>query len=69
MVTYEKLEDGIDKWYTYDNMGQVTSVKVKKGEGTEETINTSYRYEDVSIYRGKGNDTQSVNNAYVINET
>ena len=69
MVTYEKLEDGIEKWYTYDNMGQVTSTKVKKGEDLEETITTTYRYEDVDIYRGKGSDTVSVNNAYVVKET
>lgn len=68
MVTYEKLEDGIEKWYTYDSMGRVTNTKIKKGD-SEENINTTYRYQDVSIYQGKGNDTVSVNNAYVTKQT
>ena len=30
MIAYEKLENGIEKWYTYDNMGRVVSTRVKK---------------------------------------
>ena len=68
-VTHEVLEDGIEKSYTYNNMGQVTSVTVRKGDGQEETVNTTYRYQDVEIYQGKGNDTVTVKNAYVTKET
>ncbi len=64
MVTYEKLEDGIEKRYTYDSMGRVTNTRISKGD-SQESIDTTYRYQDVSIYRGKGDDTVSVNNAYV----
>ena len=68
-MTHEVLEDGIEKSYTYNNMGQVTSVTVRKGDGQEETVNTTYRYQDVEIYQGKGNDTVTVKNAYVTKET
>ena len=64
MIAYEKLENGIEKWYTYDNMGRVVSTRVKK-DTIDETINTTYRYEDVNIYQGKGTETVTINNAYV----
>ena len=68
MVTYEKLEDGIEKWYTYDNMGRVTDTRVKKGSDMDETIHTSYRYQDIQVYQGKGSDTVPVKNAYITRE-
>ena len=68
MVTYEKLEDGIEKWYTYDNMGRVTATRVKKGSDMDETIHTSYRYQDIQVYQGKGSVTVPVENAYITRE-
>ncbi|MBR3599146.1 MAG: RHS repeat protein, partial [Lachnospiraceae bacterium] len=68
MITYEKLADGTEKWYTYDDMYRVTSTRVKKG-GSEETITTTYGYEDVDIYQGKGTNTVAVNNAYVTTQS
>lgn len=68
MLTYEKLADGTEKWYTYDNMYQIVSIRVKKGD-TEETIHTSYSYQDVDVYQGKGNDTITVRNAYVTEQS
>ena len=68
MVTYEKLEDGIEKWYTYDNMGRVTATRVKKGSDMDETIHTSYRYQDIQVYQGKGSVTVPVKNAYITRE-
>ena len=63
LVTYEKLEDGIEKTYTYDNMQRVTATKIKKGS-IEQTVNTAYSYEDISVYKGKGAGTVSVKKAY-----
>ena len=68
MVIYEKLEDGIEKWYTYDNMGRVTATRVKKGSDMDETIHTSYRYQDIQVYQGKGSVTVPVKNAYITRE-
>ena len=65
MITYEKLADGIEKWYTYDNMGRLLTTRVKSGTDIDETINTTYRYEDIAVYQGKGNETVSIDNAYV----
>lgn len=64
MVTYEKTEEGIENWYTYDNMQRVISVRSKKGD-LDEVVNTSYRYEDVDVYCGKGSSTVHVDKAYV----
>ncbi len=68
LVTYEKVEDGTEKYYTYDNMNRVIETRVKKGD-IDKTIYTSYRYEDVYIYLGKGNETKLVENAYVTKES
>ncbi len=63
LVTYEKLEDGIEKWYTYDSMQRVTATKIKKGS-IEQTVDTAYSYEDITVHKGKGAGTVSVKKAY-----
>ncbi len=66
LVTYEKLEDGIKKWYTYDNMQRVVAVKINKGnsDSTAQTVTTTYSYEDIEVFCGKGDETVTVKNAY-----
>lgn len=67
-VTIETAEDGTVTEYTYDDMDRVVTRTVQKGNFSK-TWNTSYSYEDVTIFTGKGTQTKTVENAFKTTET
>lgn len=67
-VTYTRAENGVETSYAFDSMNREISRTVTKG-AFEKTWTTTYGYENVTIYTGKGTETETIPNAFVITET
>ena len=66
-LVQEVSEDGTVTAYQYDNMNRVISRTVTKDSFTK-TWTTDYSYETIDIHTGRGNATETVENAFVTTE-